>query len=218
MTSERTLFWYPSFHPQKVRLALNALALPHTLRRVNLLAGEQRTLAFLAMNPMGKVPVLVDDGMALPEASAIIAYLGERYGLWPTGHQARAEALRWLFFEAHSLRDPAGHVWFHRFFMPLVDGPSNADETARGEAELAKPMAILDARLAKSPWMLGTEFSLLDCCYGSVFDAIDLGGFDLTPYPAIADHLARMRALPAWGQGEFWTAADLARKREAAAA
>lgn len=218
MTTERTLYWYQSFHPQKVRLAINALELPHTLRPVDLGAGEQRTPAFLAMNPFGKVPVLIDDGLVLPEASAIIAYLGERYGLWPKDYRARAEAMRWLFVEAHYLRDPAGAVWFNRFYMPLMGGPTDAQSAARGEEELAKPMALLDAHLSSAPWMTGSEFTLLDCCFGAVFDAIDLGGFELARYPAVADHLRRMRALPAWQRGDFWNAADLARKREAVAA
>ena len=218
MTIERTLYWYPSLHPQKVRLALNALELPHTVHRMDLAGGEQRTAAFLALNPIGKAPVLVDGGFALPESNAIVAYLGERYGLWPKGYQERAEALRWLFVEAHYLRDPASAVWFHRFFMPLQGGPSDESVAARGETELARPLKLLEARLSASDWLMGNELSLVDCVYGPVLDAAALGGFDLAAYTAVAAYLARLRALPAWQRGEFWTAADLARKRSAVAA
>lgn len=218
MTTERTLYWYPSLHPQKVRLALNALELPHAVHRMDLAGGEQRTAAFLALNPLGKAPVLVDDGFVLPESNAIVAYLGERYGLWPTSHQERAEALRWLFIEAHYLREPTSAVWFHRFFMPLQGGPSDESVAARGETELARPLKLLETRLAASPWLMGDEMTLLDCAFGPVLDAADLGGFSFAPYPAVAAYLARLRALPAWQRGEFWTAADLARKRAAVAA
>jgi len=218
MTIERTLYWYPSLHPQKVRLALNALELPHTVHRMDLAGGEQRTPAFLALNPIGKAPVLVDDGFALAESNAIVAYLGERYGLWPKGYQERAEALRWLFIEAHYLRDPASAVWFHRFFMPLQGRPSDEQAAARGETELARPLTLLETRLATSTWLMGSDLSLVDCVYGPVLDAANLGGFDFTSYPAVAAYLTRLRALPAWQKGEFWTAADLARKRAAVAA
>lgn len=218
MTIDRTLYWYPSPHPQKVRLALNLLELPHGVHRMDLAGGEQRTEAFLALNPIGKAPVLVDSGFALAESNAIIAYLGERYGLWPKSYQERGEALRWLFVEAHYLRDPATAVWFHRFFMPLQGRPSDADAAARGEAELPKPLKLLEARLAVSAWLMGSELTLVDCVFGPVLDAAALGGFDFATFPAIAAYLARLRALPAWRQGEFWTAADLARKREAVAA
>lgn len=218
MTIERTLYWYPSLHPQKARLALNALELPHKVHRMDLAGGEQRTPAFLALNPVGKAPVLVDGGFVLPESNAIVAYLGERYGLWPKGYEARAEALRWLFVEAHYLREPASAVWFHRFFMPLVGGPSDEAAAARGEAELEKPLKLLETRLEASPWLMGNALTLVDCGFGPVLDAAALGGFDFAPFPAVAAYLARLRAVPAWQRGEFWTAADLARKREAAAA
>lgn len=219
MTIERTLYWYPSLHPQKVRLALNALELPHKVHRMDLAGGEQRTRAFLALNPLGKAPVLLDDGFVLPESNAIVAYLGERYGLWPKGYQERAEALRWLFVEAHYLREPASAVWFHRFFMPLVGGPADNDAAVeRGEAELVKPLRLLEARLAVFAWLMGSELTLVDCAFGPVLDAASLGGFDFAPYPAVAAYLARLRGLPVWEKGEFWTAADLARKREAVAA
>jgi glutathione S-transferase len=217
MTIERTLYWYPSLHPQKVRLALNALELPHTVHRMDLAGGEQRTPAFLALNPLGKAPVLVDDGFVLPESNAIVAYLGERYGLWPKGYQERAEALRWLFIEAHYLREPVSAVWFHRFFMPLVGGPSDESVAAKGETDLARPLKLLETRLAASTWLIG-EMTLLDCAFGPVLDAAELGGFNFAAYPAVAAYLARLRALPAWQKGEFWTAADLARKRAAVAA
>jgi glutathione S-transferase len=218
MAIERTLYWYPSLHPQKVRLALNALELPHTVRRVDLAGGEQRTEAFLALNPLGKAPVLVDNGFALPESNAIVAYLGERYGLWPKGYQERAEALRWLFIEAHYLREPAGDVWFHRFFMPLQGGPSDESVAARGETEMVRPLKLLETRLAASSWLMGNEMTLVDCAYGPVLDAAELGGFSFAPYPRVATYLERLRALKAWQMGEFWTAADLARQRAAVAA
>lgn len=122
MTDERTLYWHKSFHPQKVGLALNTLELPHKVHRVDLLAREQQTPEFLAMNPMGKVPSW--STMAWPcrrraRSSPISA------SVTGCGRPTRAEALRWLFVEAHGVRDPVGDVWFNRFFMPLVDGPLN---------------------------------------------------------------------------------------------
>lgn len=122
----------------------------------------------------------------------------------------------WLFFEAHYLRDPAGTVWFHRFYMPLRGGPANAASAVRGDADLPKPLGHLETRLAAAPWLMGGALSLVDCCFGPVLDAVDLGGFDLARFPAVADYLARMRALPAWQRGEFWTK-DMVKERTEAA-
>src|SRR6516164_3388509 len=95
------LYHFPSPNPQKVTFALHELGLECEIVPVDLSKGEQRTPQFLALNPFGRVPVLVDGDVTLWESHAILAYLGEKTGkLWPTTAAGRADALRWLFFLA----------------------------------------------------------------------------------------------------------------------
>ena len=105
------LYHFPSTNPQKVTFAFKELGLDCELVPVDLSKGEQRQPAFLAHNPFGRVPVLVDDGLTLPESHAILAYLGEKAGrLWPVSAAGRAEALRWLFFLSQHIMPAAGEV------------------------------------------------------------------------------------------------------------
>jgi glutathione S-transferase len=69
----------------------------------------------------------------------------------------------------------------------------------RAEKNLARYLSLVDQRLDKQAWMLGDEFSLVDCCYAPVFDALSLAGEQhLAPYPAIAGYLAKVRERRAW--------------------
>jgi glutathione S-transferase len=84
------LYHFPSPNPQKVTFALNELGLDCELVLVDLAKGGQRDPTFLAVNPFGRVPVLVDGDLALPESHAILAYLGEKAGrLWPSSPAGR---------------------------------------------------------------------------------------------------------------------------------
>ena len=89
------LYHFPSPNPQKVTFALRELGLDCEIVPVDLAKGEHRQPSFLAVNPFGRLPVLVDGGLTLPESHAIIAYLGDKTGrLWPASSGGRADALR----------------------------------------------------------------------------------------------------------------------------
>src|ERR1700746_1353765 len=97
LTKERTmqLYHFPSPNPQKVTFAFKELELDCELVPVDLAKGEHRQPAFLAKNPFGRVPVLVDGDLTLPESQAILAYLGEKTGrLWPASPAGRAGGLK----------------------------------------------------------------------------------------------------------------------------
>ena len=88
----------------KPRLLAEQLGIDYTWQEVDLLKGESNTPEFLAMNPNGAVPVLtLSDGECLPESNAILCYLADGTPLWPSERLARAQVLRWLFFEQYIL-------------------------------------------------------------------------------------------------------------------
>ena len=104
----------------KVRLALAQLRLPYDLVEIDILKGESRTPEFLAKNPSGHVPLLeVEPNRYLPESNAILWYLAGGTPLAPDDKIHRAEALRWMFFEQHSLEPNLGAAWF---WLTLVKG------------------------------------------------------------------------------------------------
>jgi glutathione S-transferase len=104
----------------KVRLALAKLRIPYELVEIDILKGESRTPEFLAKNPSGHVPLLeVEPNRYLPESNAILWYLAGGTPLAPDDKIHRAEALRWMFFEQHSLEPNLGAAWF---WLTLVKG------------------------------------------------------------------------------------------------
>lgn len=198
------LYWFWSFNPQKVRLALNELAIAHDIVTIDLFRREQQRPEFAKLNPAMKVPVLDDGGCILAESNAVLAYLGERERrLWPADPAARGAALRWLFFEARHLSEPVGACWFNDFVAPKARIPVDEGARSRAAGVLPDQLKLVEDHLARHPWMLGADFSLVDCCYGAVLDALSLSRLDLSGYPAIQSFLQRMRERPAWARCEF---------------
>src|SRR5260221_5057567 len=97
------LFEFAPTRSIRVRWTLQELEVPFEAVTIDMLKGENRTPAFLKINPAGKLPVLVDDDIVLTESIAIVLYLAEKYSnktLMPTGLAERAELFRWLLFAA----------------------------------------------------------------------------------------------------------------------
>ena len=159
------LYHFPSPNPQKVTFALLELGLDCEQVPVDLAKGEQREPAFLAVNPAGRVPVLVDDGVTLTESQAILAYLGDKTGRpWPASAAGRAQALQWLFFLSQHVMPAAGEVAL-RIRSRVTGVPADETVITRGEQALPPVLGILEGQLAKNKWLLGSKFSLVDCAY-----------------------------------------------------
>jgi glutathione S-transferase len=193
------LYYFPSPNPQKIRFALNELGLECETVPVDLLKRENRTSEFLALNPVGRVPVLVDGDLKLWESHAILAYLGEKTGrLWPTSAAGRADALRWLFFLTSAISPPATELAFNRIAVKLSGGTPDEAAIAHGEKALPDPIRIVDRHLATRKWMLGADFSLADCDYGPTFNVLDRAGFSFGDFPNVRAYLEAIRARRAW--------------------
>jgi GSH-dependent disulfide-bond oxidoreductase len=194
------LYHFPSPNPQKVTFALKELGLDCEIVSVDLAKGEQRQPAFLALNPFGRAPVLVDGGLTLPESHAILAYLGDKTGrLWPASAAGRAEALRWLFFLSQHIMPAAGEVAL-RFRAKLFGRPVDEPSVKRGEEALPPVLVILEDHLAHNKWMMGADFGLVDCAYCPVLNVVEKSGFGFAEFPRVAAYLDACRARPTWGQ------------------
>jgi len=177
----------------KVRLALDVLGLPCRWHEVDILKVETHTPEFLAMNPNGQVPVLqIDDHTFLAESNAILCYLADGSSLWPGDRLARAQALRWMFFEQYSHEPAIAVARFIRKFQKQNDHPRLAELTRRGHAALA----VMEQHLGRQPFFAAGRFSIADIALFAYTHRADEGGFDLAGYPAVRGWLDRCRAQP----------------------
>ena len=106
-----TLYYSPGACSMAAHIVLEESGEKYTPQRVDLAKGEQKTDAYLKIHPLGRVPALkLDDGDYLPENTAILPYLGKRFGLWPTDAAGEAKALSLIGFFASSVHPAHAHV------------------------------------------------------------------------------------------------------------
>jgi glutathione S-transferase len=185
-----------SANSYKARLALSLLEQPFSLVDVDILSGGNRTPAYLALNPAGQVPMLVlPDGRTLPESGAILHYLAEDTALLPQERFARAEMLRWMFFEQHS-HDP--FIGQARFWLALQKGGRALKQNLLEEWEDRgyEALSIMNTHLGTHPFFAGDVPTLADIAlYANTHLAAE-GGFDLGPFQAVRVWLQRFAKVP----------------------
>jgi glutathione S-transferase len=169
-------------------------------------AGENRSPSYLGINPMGKIPALVDGSLTLWESNAINWYVAEKFPearLLPTSIEGRAKVQRWLFFQAAHVSPAcitvmrATNERVKAFWQSSPD--PHALESAR--KELQRYFPVLDQALADREW-LEREFSLADIAHTPHLALVGEGGFDFSAYPRLAAWLRRVRARPGWRKAE----------------
>ena len=180
----------------KVRLLLARLGLPFDLIDVDLLRGENRTPDFLMKNPEGRVPLLeLPGGRYLPESNAILFYLADGTPLLPNDPLGRAEALRWMFFEQHSVDSSIGHA---RFWLKLVRGGRDlrTHDIDRWLEEGYAALGVMERHLARRPFFIDGTLSVADIALYAHTHLAHEGDFDLHPFPAVCEWLKRVEAQP----------------------
>jgi glutathione S-transferase len=153
-----------------------------------------RSPEFLAINPNGRLPVIVDDQFVLFESLAITLYLAKKYGkLYPGTLEGEAKAWQWSFWAIAEV-DRGVNIWsLHAVRLP----PQERNAALREEAlkVIAAPFQVLDAALAKTPYLLGDDFTVADLNVAAVISrAIDM---DLSAVPHLKAWLSRCLGRPA---------------------
>jgi glutathione S-transferase len=155
------LYWSPRSRSFSTLWLMEETGQPYERVLTDISAGAQKSPEFLTVNPMGKVPALKDGDATLAEAAAICAYVTEHYPeakLAPAiGSPLRAKYLYWLFFAPGCL-EPA---------MVQVATKIEMNPVAAGWGDAQRVFDVLDAALAKGPWILGESFSAADIAIGS---------------------------------------------------
>jgi len=184
----------------KVPIALEELGVEYRLIKVNLSQGEQKRPAFLALNPNGRIPVLVDlDGpgaqpLNLAESGAILLYLAQKHGdLLPVDPREYQRAMEYLFLQVASVGPMFGQAgWFLRSAPEPV---ALAIERYRNES--LRLTALLDERLAEVPWLSGSSYSIADVMHFSWLRIADYAGVDLNQFTHVRAWVDRISARPA---------------------
>ena len=180
----------------KATIALAELGLPYRLRHVRIEQGEHRLPAFLALNPHGRIPVLVDldTGIAVFESAAILLYLAEKTGrLLPAQPQQRWAAITWLAFHAASM----GPMLGQRVHFEMAEGGANAAAMAHFRQLSEAALATMDGRLAGNAYLAGDEYSIADIASFGWLHIAQLVGFDFSAWPHLGAWYARVAARPA---------------------
>lgn len=187
-----TLHHHPHSRSAGARVMLEELGVDYRIELVNLHAGEQRRPEFLALNPLGKLPTLVDGDTVVTEQVAIYLHLADRFpeaGLAPAiGDPARGSYLRWM-------------VYYASCFEPAVVDRAQKREPAEPMVspyrDFDSMLAALEAQLARGPWMLGDRFSAADVLWGTALAWTTQ--FGLVPKSAVIEqYIERAKARPAF--------------------
>lgn len=191
MDSEITLYHAPRTRSSGVRVLLEELGAPHRLHVLDTQRGEQREPAYLAVNPLGKVPALTHGDALVTEQAAIYLYLADLFpeaGLAPAiGDPLRGPYLRWMVFYGSSF-EPAV------IDRALQREPGPKAMSAYGDFDAV--LATLVETLSRGPYLLGERHSAADILWGGALAWTT--GFKLVPEePAIMAYVARAKARPA---------------------
>jgi glutathione S-transferase len=152
---------------RKVHAVANELGIELETQTVDLRGGEQRTPEYLALNPNGKVPTLVDGDTVLWESNAIMCYLAGKgdTDLWPKSAK-RYDILRWMFWESNHLSNALNRLFSQKFFSG--DNPDQA-LIERATKDFRKYATVLDTHLANNTYVTGDTLTLADFTVGVGF-------------------------------------------------
>ncbi len=171
----------------KVKYTADLLGIPYTWEGIDLEAGDTRRDWFLALNPVGQVPVVAwDGGRVLAQSNAIIAYLAEGSPLLPDDPFRRAKVFEWMFWEQYS-HEPA--IAVARSERRRGQTPSEG-RMAQGHAALRR----MEQALTNSDWLVPPGLTVADVALVAYTRLAPEGGFDLAAYPAVAAWIARVSA------------------------
>ncbi|HEX5611031.1 MAG TPA: glutathione S-transferase family protein [Burkholderiales bacterium] len=198
------LYSWPKSSGTRVAWALEELGLSYDYRQLDPAKQEHRAPEYLAVNPHGKVPALVDGELKFFESAAILLYLGNRYGaaknLWPAPHSAaHAEAVSWTVWASAELGNYMMQYLYHGMDTPVSYKPADRSKAHAeyNRSQLDRLLNALEAHLEGRDWLLGT-FSLVDVAVASWLLLGRMLGLGLDPYPRVAAWCKRCADRPAF--------------------
>lgn len=176
---------------------MNALDIDCEMVSVDFMTGEHKSPAFLAINPFGKVPALVDGDMVLAESVAIMMHLAATRGggqLIPSDPAGQARMNQWNMFLVTEIEQPLWRMALHSALYPEAD--RNQDEIALARRDCLTMLAPLEAHLAEHEHLVGTRLSVADFNAAYTLDWADQDGCLLDTMPSCRQFVERMYDRP----------------------
>jgi len=192
-----TIFGFDFSSPaNKVRFAANAMGLKYEYKRVNLLAGEQKSPEFLKINPTGRVPAINDDGFTAFESAAIIKYLADKNhsALYPKDLQKRTIVDQWIDFANLHVATALSRVTFNRVLYKVFNAEQDERSLNDGIKFLGQFLPVIEKQLKENKYLAGNEMTLADINLLAALDPAELSSVDLSVYPAISNWRKGLRA------------------------
>ncbi|MFN7953663.1 MAG: glutathione S-transferase family protein [bacterium] len=177
---------------------LEELALPYQRQPLDMRAKQHKSEAYLALNPSGKVPCLVDGEFVIWESMAINGYLVDKHASPLRGDTAEARGLvsQWSYWAILDLQRPLIEMFIQLVFVP--EAKRDHDLIEKSRAALPPLLAILERHLSSRDFMVGDRFTLGDLHVASVANLTGAVQYDLADHPAIRRWLERCKERPAF--------------------
>ena len=196
-----TLYWSRSSANMVCHAAMIEMGVPFKLVEVDVDKGEQKSPAYLKLNPNARVPTLIEDGRVMYESAAILLYLCEKHpqaGLMPpVGSPQRAPFLQWLFYLTNTVQEALMNWWHADNYLDKA--AEQAALKAGTERRLAKMWHLLDGQIAAGgPYLLGDECSAADLFLTMVAHWSRKMAKPARSYPHIGKLMALVETRPSW--------------------
>jgi glutathione S-transferase len=191
----------PSPNTWKVRAFAHQLGVPLELEIVDLTKGAQRKPEYLALNPTGRTPTLVDGDLKLWESTAIMQYLAsqKKSPLWPDDAKARADIVRWQSWHLqHWSRGSTTLIFENLVKQILKIGEPDPKALAQGAEMFHQEAAVLDKHLEGRPYLVNDQLTLADFTVVAPLFLAAPGKIPLEKYGNIRSWFGKQAALPAW--------------------
>jgi glutathione S-transferase len=191
-----SLYTAPTPNGWKASVALEELGLPYQVHAIDLLSGAQRAPDYLAINPNGRIPAIVDheaEDFAVFESGAILIYLAEKTGqLMPSDAKGRSRVLQWLMFQMGGIGPMMGQAnVFHRYFPEKIQVVID-----RYQGESGRLFGVLDRQLADHEWLAG-DYSIADIANWCWVRTHKWSGVNIEPFEHLQRWVAAIAARPA---------------------
>jgi glutathione S-transferase len=204
---------------RKVEAVIRHLGIDAEIAYLDFFGGDLRTPEYLAINPNGMAPTLVDGDFVLWESNAILQYLADRTGdaaLFPRDPRTRADVARWQCWELAHFNKAFGTLAFEAVAKPKLGiGPTNEALVETAKVDLARFAPVLERHLEGREYLVGGGLTIADYSMIKLEPYQQAVPFDWAPYPRITSYLARGRALEHWAKTAA-SPAQIARKPKAA--
>ncbi|MDO9182747.1 MAG: glutathione S-transferase family protein [Bacteriovorax sp.] len=193
-----TLYGSPRSSAGRCIWTLEEAGVPFTRKEVDMRTKEHKSAEFLKINPMGKVPALVDGDVTLFESMAINYYIADNYKKELLGNtpKERGLAMQWSFWATSELQGPIIEIFIQKVFMPDDKRDNNVIET--NLKKLPELLDVLNTSLAGKKYLAGDQFTIGDINTASVVSICPMIGVDLATYPNISGWLGGISDRPAY--------------------